>query len=109
MTEFTWYITGMRRRASDGMVYQVDYKVVANRGDYKSSTNGYVRLRESSSPVAFASLTEDLVVGWVKAKMGSVKEQAIYDLLNTELDKKKHQQQQLEFLGIKVVGFQVNK
>ena len=88
MSEFTWDITGMKRRASDGMVYQVDYKVVANRGDYKSSTNGYVRLRESSSPVAFASLTEDLVVGWVKAKMGSVKEQAIYDTLNTELDKK---------------------
>ena len=62
MTEFTWDITGMKRRASNGMVYQVDYKVVANRGDYKSSTNGYVRLRESSSPIAFASLTEDLVV-----------------------------------------------
>lgn len=88
MTNFTWNITGMKRRASDGMVYQVDYKVSANRGECKSSKIGYVRLRESSSPTAFTSLTEEQVIGWVKSRMGSEKEQAIYDLLDSELDKK---------------------
>ena len=88
MTNFTWNITAMKRRASDGMVYQVEYKVIGNRGEYKTSKIGYVRLRESSSPTAFASLTEEQVIGWVKSRMGSEKEQAIYDFLNSELDKK---------------------
>ena len=88
MTNFTWNITAMKRRASDGMVYQVEYKVIGNRGEYKTSKIGYVRLRESSSPTSFLSLTEEQVIGWVKSRMGSEKEQAIYDLLNSELDKK---------------------
>ena len=70
MTNFTWNINAMKRRSSDNMVYQVVYKVIANRGEYKTSKNGSIRLRESSSPIAFASLTEEQVIEWVKARSG---------------------------------------
>ena len=75
-------------RRSDGMIFKVEYKVFGTKGDLKVTTIGQIRFRQSDNPIAYASVTEENIVSWIKAKLGSTRENKIYALLVKEMTEK---------------------
>jgi len=68
---FTWNVVQMDRLTSDGFVVTVHYTVNAVDGDYTASTYGTVGYTQGEgSIIAFANLTPEIVVGWVKDSLG---------------------------------------
>ena len=84
---YTWKVIRCWRR-SDGMIFKVEYKVFGTKGDLKVTTIGQIRFRQSDSPIAYASVTEENIVSWIKAKLGSTRENKIYALLVKEMTEK---------------------
>ena len=61
----------MDRLTSDDFVVTVHYTVNAVDGEYNASTYGTVGYTQSEENiVAFANLTPEIVVGWVKDSLG---------------------------------------
>ncbi len=89
-TNYTWHILNLVRRTSDGMVWNIEYKVSATKGELSTSTERYVKVPPAASPLPFSSLTEAQVITWVKERLGSEKEQKIIDFLDTEISKKEN-------------------
>jgi hypothetical protein len=88
-TIFTWAIANLERETSDGYVFTVHYTVDAVSGDqvYRAGAYGSLGLeRPEGDMVPFASLSEDLVVGWVKDKFGPEKVAEIEAALQAQLD-----------------------
>ena len=84
---YTWKVIRCWRR-SDGMIFKVEYKVFGTKGDLKVTTMGQIRFRQSDNPIAYASVTEENIVSWIKAKLGSTRENKIYALLVKEMTEK---------------------
>ena len=89
-TTYEWSITNLDRRTSDNMVWRVEYKIRATKGEHRASVRGRVKIPPSASPTPFQSLTKDQVIDWVTQKIGTVKEQAHYADLDVEIDKKEN-------------------
>ena len=85
---YTWNVIRCWRRTTDGMIYKVEYKVTGKKGDLKVSTMDQIRFRESDNPTPFASVTESNIVSWIKAKLGTTRENKIYDFLIKEMSDK---------------------
>ena len=65
----TWKIVNMERDASTGFVSTVHWTCSDVDGDYSGSTYGSIGLSgELVTP--YENLTEEVVIGWVKAVMG---------------------------------------
>ena len=88
VTTFAWHIAQLERETSDGYVYTAHYTVDANDGTYSSGAYGSVGLeRPEDEMIPFADLTEELVVGWVKEKLGGGEKVAeIEAALQSQLD-----------------------
>ena len=84
---YTWKVIRCWRR-SDGMIFKVEYKVFGTKGDLKVTMIDQIRFRQSDSPIAYASVTEENIVSWIKAKLGSTRENKIYALLVKEMTEK---------------------
>jgi hypothetical protein len=70
-TAFTWAVANLERETADGYVFTVHYTVNANDGTYTAGAYGSIGLeRPEEDMVPFAELTEELVIGWVKEKLG---------------------------------------
>ena len=87
----TWSIENLKRQLSDGYVEVVAYRVDGEDGTYKYGAYGDVNLDKPDTLVPYADLTEETVIGWVKAKLdadnaGSVDriETAIKDGVNEQ-------------------------
>jgi len=66
----TWKIVNMERDASTGFVSTVHWTCSDVDGDYSGSTYGSIGLSgELVTP--YEELTEETVIGWVKAAMGA--------------------------------------
>ena len=88
-TTFTWGIQNLERETADGFVYTAHYTVSASDGVYTSGAYGSVGFDRPDSLIAFDSLTEDLVVSWVKEKLGGQeKVEAIEAALQNQLNEK---------------------
>ena len=83
--DYTWNIVACWRRSTDGMIWKVEYKVTGRKGDLKVSKMDQIRFRESDNPTPFASVSEDQIVSWVKSKIGTTRENKIYDFLVKEM------------------------
>ena len=72
MTTYTWTIVNMDRLTADGFVVTVHYNVSATDGTYNASTYGTVgyTAQPGVTYVPYADLTQEMVVGWVKASLG---------------------------------------
>ena len=84
---YTWKVIRCWRR-SDGMIFKVEYKVIGTKGDLKVTMMDQMRFRQSDSPIAYASVTEENIVSWIKTKLGSTRENKIYALLVKEMTEK---------------------
>ena len=69
-TTNTWKIAQLERETADGYVFTAHYTVDANDGTYSAGAYGSVGLEKPETLVPFADLTEEQVVGWVKAAIG---------------------------------------
>jgi len=72
-TTFTWNIANLERNTADGIVFTAHYTVNAADDTYSSGAYGSIGLEapaEGDTVIPFADLTSDVVVGWVKEKIG---------------------------------------
>ena len=70
MSTITWQVNQLERQASDGLVTTIHYGVNAVDGDYSASIVNTLQVERGDSFVAFDSLTEQEVLGWVQTAVG---------------------------------------
>ena len=63
--KITWKIKSVK--AQDGLITQAMYEAVATEKDLAVDTEGTWFFREPKMTVPFAEVTEDMMVGWIKA------------------------------------------
>ena len=74
MATKTWQINTLERELSDGYVSKVIFRVNGEDGTYKFRATGSVDLPKPDTLVPYGDLTETQVIGWVKAKLNSDKD-----------------------------------
>jgi hypothetical protein len=86
-TTTTWNIAQLERHTADGIVTTAHYTVDANDGAYSAGAYGSIGLEQPdpSNVIPYASLTPEIVIGWVQDKL-NVEE--IEAALQAQLDKK---------------------
>jgi len=86
MSTFTWKVNNLDRTLSDGRVNTVHYTVDARSDDevYSSGAYGSIGL-EGDVVTPYADLTEEIVVGWVKAALGEEKVTEVQAALDAQL------------------------
>ena len=89
-TTFSWRIANLERYTADGVVFTVHYTVNAEDGTYSAGAYGSLGLEapEPDSMIPFDNLTKEIVVGWVKGKLGDEKVAKIEAALQAQLDEK---------------------
>ena len=87
-TTFTWHVANLERETADGFVFCCHYTVNAEDGTYSSSAYGSIGLERPDTLIPFDDLTEEVVVGWVKEKLGAEKVTEVEDALQVQLDEK---------------------
>ena len=73
MATKTWQVNTLQRELADGYVNKVIYRVNGEDGTYKFSATGEVDLPKPDTLVPYGDLTEEVVLGWVKAKLDANK------------------------------------
>ena len=63
----TWEVNTCVRSTEDGYVSKVIYRVDATDGTYKTRATGEVDLAKPETLIPYKDLTEEQVIGWVKA------------------------------------------
>lgn len=90
MTTFTWTINQLERETVDGYVFTAHYSVNAADDTYTSGAYGSIGLERPDTLIPFSDLTEELVLGWVKEKIGGdEKVQEIQAALQAQLDEQR--------------------
>ena len=91
-TTFEWGVAQMDRHTADGIVFTVHYTVAANDGTYASSAYGSIGLEQPEGDVIpFASLTPEIVIGWVQDKLGGTeKVDEIQAALQAQIDEQRN-------------------
>ena len=87
-TTFTWAIANLERETADGFVYTAHYTVNAEDGTYSAGAYGSIGLERPDTLIPFDDLTEGMIVGWVKEKLGAEKVTEVEDALQVQLDEK---------------------
>jgi hypothetical protein len=87
MTTTVWNIAQLERHTADGIVMTAHYTVDANDGTYSAGAYGSLSLEQPDPDeiIPYASLTPEIVIGWVKDKL-NVEE--IEAALQAQLDEK---------------------
>jgi len=85
-TTTTWNIANLERETSDGYVFTAHYTVDANDGTYSAGAYGSIGLERPETLISYSDLTKELVVGWVKDKLGTEQVEAIEAALQAQLD-----------------------
>ena len=88
-TTFTWKISQLERETLDGYVFTAHYVVDASDETYNAGAYGSIGLeRPEGDLIPFDSLTEEMVVGWVKDKLTAEKVAEVEAALQAQLDEK---------------------
>ena len=69
MATKTWQVNTLERELADGYVNKVIFRVNGEDGTYTFRATGEVNLPKPDTLVHYADLTEETVLGWVKAKL----------------------------------------
>lgn len=94
MTDFTWKINQLERNTADGGVVVAHYRVDAVDGEYTAGAYGSLGFTPDASAdgfIAYDSLTEATVVGWVQEALGGAeKVSEIEAALQAKIDEDKN-------------------
>ena len=86
MSTITWNVANLDRTLADGRVSIVHYTVDARSDDEVYSAGAYgSRGLEGDVVTPYADLTEETVVGWVKAALGEEKVAEVVAALDAQL------------------------
>lgn len=88
-TTTTWNIASLDRETVDGYVFTAHYTVDATDETYKAGAYGSIGFERPETLIPFADLTEETVVGWVKAKLDEENEETVSNVeaaLQAQLD-----------------------
>ena len=91
-TTVTWSIAQLERETADGCVTTVHYTVdaVSEDGVYRAGAYGSIGLeRPEDDMIPFADLTPELVIGWVKDKLGDEAVTNVEAALQTQIDEQR--------------------
>ena len=88
-TTFTWAIANLERETSDGFVFTGHYTVSAADEAYTAGAYGSIGFERPDTLIPFDDLTENMVVGWVKDKLGDEKVTEIEAALQSQIDEKR--------------------
>jgi hypothetical protein len=87
---FSWKITQLERELVDGCVITAHYLVDATDGEHVAGGYGSVPFsRPDGDLIPFADLTEETVLGWLKAALGSNQVAHIEAMLMAEIQEKR--------------------
>lgn len=89
-TVFTWKIANLERETEDGFVFTAHYTIDANDGTYTAGAYGSLGFERPDNLIPYSELTEELVVGWVKAALGDEKVGEIENALQSQLTEQRH-------------------
>ena len=65
-----WKIANLERETADGFVYTAHYTVDVEDGTYRAGAYGSIGFKRPETLIPYADLTLDIVIGWVKDKLG---------------------------------------
>ena len=85
-TTNTWKIAQLDRETADGYVFTAHYTVEASDETYKSGAYGSIGFEKPDTLVAYAELTEEVVIGWVKDQLTAEKVTEVEAALQAQLD-----------------------
>jgi hypothetical protein len=85
----TWNIEQMDRQTSDGLVTTVHWRANAIEDSYSATSYGSVGLTAGQSLIPFADLTKEVVIGWVKDKLGAETVTATEESLTSQIESQK--------------------
>jgi hypothetical protein len=69
-TTTIWNISQLERHTADGIVFTAHYTVDANDGTYSAGAYGSIGLdAPEDNIIPFASLTPEIVIGWLQDKL----------------------------------------
>jgi len=88
-TTTTWKIAQLDRETEDGFVFTAHYTVSASDETYNSGAYGSIGFERPEDLAPYASLTEEVVVGWVKDQLTAEKVSEIEVALQAQLDEQK--------------------
>jgi hypothetical protein len=86
---YTWRIANLERHTADGLVTVAHYTVDANDGTYSAGAYGSIGLEQpdAKTMIPYADLTPEVVISWVKEKLGGAEKVAeIEAALQSQLD-----------------------
>ena len=67
----TWQVNTLQRELTTGYVSKVIYRVIGTDDTYTTRATGEVDLEKPETLIPYKDLTEETVLGWVKAKLNS--------------------------------------
>ena len=89
-TTFTWSVSQLERETADGFVFTAHYTVNAADDTYNAGAYGSIGFERPETLIAFADLTEEVVIGWVKEAIGGDDKVAeVEAALQAQLDEQK--------------------
>jgi len=89
-TTFTWSVSQLERETADGFVFTAHYTVNAADDTYNAGAYGSIGFERPETLIAYADLTEEVVIGWVKEAIGGdEKVTEIEAALQAQLDEQK--------------------
>ena len=86
---FTWAIANLERETADGFVFTGHYTVSAADEAYSAGAYGSIGFERPDELIPFDDLTEEIVVGWVKEKLGEEQVEQIEAALQSQIDEKR--------------------
>ena len=84
-----WKIEQMDRQTSNGLVTTVHWRANASEDSYSATSYGSVGLTAGQSLIPFADLTKEVVIGWVKDKLGEEQVTAVEESLAAQIEAQK--------------------
>ena len=84
-----WKIEQMDRQTSNGLVTTVHWRANATEDSYSATSYGSVGLSAGQSLIPFADLTKEVVIGWVKDKLGEEQVTAVEESLAAQIEAQK--------------------
>lgn len=85
----TWNIAQLERHTADGIVYTAHWTVSATDGVYSAGAYGSTGLEtpaEGDEVIPFEELTQEVVVEWVKEKLGEEEVASTEAALATQIE-----------------------
>jgi len=89
-TTFTWAIANLERETADGFVYTAHYTVNATDGEaYSAGAYGSIGFERPEELIPFDNLTQEIVIEWVKEKLGEEQVEKVETALESQIDEKR--------------------